>query len=114
MPDAEEGYKQFRGKCREMSEALVATDPSLTLVRGHYFEAAWGGDQAHWWCKRPCGEIVDPTAAQFPSNGSGIYTEFDGFLDCTYCGKEIHENDIHAAFGSRAYCSYECYGADVM
>jgi len=114
MHDAVEGYSRFRGKCREMSEALVANDPTLTLVRGHYYEPAWGGNQQHWWCVNSGGEIVDPTAGQFPSNGSSIYTEFDGYLSCTGCDKEIHEDEIHASFGSRAYCSYDCYGADIM
>jgi hypothetical protein len=109
-----EGYAKFRGRCKAMSEALVAADPTLRLVRGHYYDAAWGGDQGHWWCVDTADKIIDPTAAQFPSNGTGIYTEFDGYIDCTGCGKEIHEDDIHAAFGSRVYCSYECYGADVM
>jgi hypothetical protein len=53
-------YLTHRGKCKEMSEAAVAADPTLTLVRGHYFCTLWG-EQAHWWCKRQDGIIVDPT-----------------------------------------------------
>jgi len=114
MHDAVTGYAEFRGRCKEMSEALVASDPSLSLKRGHYFEPAWGGDQPHWWCEDIDGNVVDPSKGQFPSNGTSIYTEFDGFVDCTNCRKEIHEDEIYAAFGSRVYCSYDCYGADVM
>lgn len=62
---AEEGYKRFRGKCREMSEKAVLEDPTLTLVRGFYFCPIWNSEEPHWWCKRADGTIVDPTAAQF-------------------------------------------------
>ena len=33
-------YQRYRGKCKEMSEALIAADPSLRLVRGHYYDFA--------------------------------------------------------------------------
>lgn len=102
----EEGYRLFRGKCREMSEALVREDPTLRLVRGHYFCPHFG-EQAHWWCEKPDGTVVDPTAAQFPSNGSGMYVEFDGTVTCEVCGKEMQENE--AQFMSRyAVCSDRC------
>ncbi len=32
-------YLKYRGKCKEMSEQLCATDPTLTLVRGYYVDA---------------------------------------------------------------------------
>ena len=34
---AHKGYKKFRGKCKEVCEEACEKDPSLTLVRGHYF-----------------------------------------------------------------------------
>jgi hypothetical protein len=74
QPEAEsseaDDYAKYRGRCREMSEALCAQDSTLTLVRGHYFCPFWG-EQAHWWCQRSDGTIVDPTARQFPSKGAG-------------------------------------------
>lgn len=101
-------YAKYRGKCKEMSEALVAQDPSLTLVRGHYFCPSWG-QQAHWWCKKPDGTIIDPTKDQFPSKGIGTYVEFDGVVHCSNCGKEGKEEDFE--YESRyAFCSYECHG----
>jgi hypothetical protein len=101
-------YLKYRGKCKEMSEALVKADPSLTLVRGHYWCPYWG-QQAHWWTKDTDGKIVDPTALQFPSKGSGDYVEFDGTVECSECGKEMKEED--ASFhGNYAFCSYRCNG----
>ena len=72
------GYQAFRGKCKEYAEAACASDPSLRLVRGHYFCPIWNRDEPHWWTQRPDGTIYDPTKEQFPSAGLGVYTEFDG------------------------------------
>lgn len=105
-------YMRYRGKCKEMSEALVAADPTLALVRGHYYDFQWGAQQ-HWWCKRPDGTIVDPTKDQFPSHGLGIYTEFDGTIPCEYCEKSVTEQTAHMN-GHHVYCSYECGYKDVM
>jgi hypothetical protein len=101
-------YEKYRGKCKEMSESLVAADPSLTLVRGHYYCAAWG-EQPHWWTKRRDGTIVDPTKDQFPSKGSGVYVEFDGNIECSNCGKHMKEEDADIE-GCYAFCSCECHG----
>lgn len=101
-------YLKYRGKCKELSEALIQADPSLVLVRGYYYDIAWG-KQSHWWTKKPDGTIIDPTKDQFPSKGQGRYEEFDGVLNCSNCDKEITEDeaDIH---GRYCFCSYTCYG----
>lgn len=102
-------YAKFRGRCRELAEAECAADPTLRLVRGHYFCPLWGRNEPHWWCERPNGAIVDPTAMQFPSGGLGFYEEFDGICECSNCGKEIHESE--ASFESNyVFCSYKCHG----
>lgn len=100
-------YLQYRGKCKEYSEALVAEDSSLTLVRGYYHCPMWG-KQEHWWCKKPDGTIVDPTVDQFPTSGiAAEYEEFDGMCECAECGKRIPEEE--ARFDSRyAFCSTAC------
>lgn len=100
---AEEGYARFRGKCKELSEAAVAADPALTLVRGHYWCPVWGTREPHWWTVRSDGSIHDPTAQQFPSKGLGVYEPFDGTVECAECGKALREED--AAFhGNYAFC----------
>ncbi len=108
MTDETDDYLKYRGKCKEMSEALVAADPTLTLVRGHYHDAFWG-EQAHWWCKQADGTIVDPTRFQFPTKGFGTYVEFDGMLSCANCDKRIKEEDADID-GNYAFCSYRCHG----
>ena len=106
---AEEGYRLYRGKCKEMSEAAVAADPTLTLVRGHYFCPLWRSDEPHWWTVRADGTIFDPTREQFPSKGGGVYTPFDGIIPCSNCGKEMTEDEA-SIDGNYAFCSNHCHG----
>lgn len=105
----EEGYKLFRGRCKELSEEACAADPSLTLVRGHYFCPMWNTEEPHWWTTRPDGTIHDPTREQFPSRGMGIYTPFNGMVECANCGKEIAEEEASVE-GRYAFCCYRCHG----
>jgi hypothetical protein len=109
IPDQMTDYMRFRGRCRELSEAACVTDSSLTLVRGHYFCPIWNVEEQHWWTKREDGTIFDPSAAQFPSKGHGIYTEFDGMIECAECGKKVAEKDA-SIDGRYAFCSYRCNG----
>jgi hypothetical protein len=101
-------YLLYRGKCKEMCEALVASDPSLTLVRGHYYDFLWG-EQPHWWVKKIDGTIIDPTAKQFPSKGNGEYVEFDGWVECSNCGKRMREEEGEYE-SNYVFCSYTCHG----
>lgn len=99
-------YLKYRGKCKEMSEAAVAADPSLTLVRGHY-ECPWWGSQAHWWTVHPDGSIFDPTKDQFPSKGVGKYVPFDGKVYCAECDSETTE-DKAFPYGNYMFCQERC------
>lgn len=99
-------YQMYRGKCKELSEEQVRINPSLRLVRGHYHCPIWG-EQAHWWCVKPDGTIVDPSKLQFPSKGIGEYVEFNGKIKCAECNKEVMEED--AIFEGRyGFCSSKC------
>lgn len=92
-----------------MSEAAVAQDPTLRLVRGHYICPMWG-PQAHWWTVRKDGTIYDPSVKQFPTAGAcAEYVEFDGTVSCSECGKTGHEEEF--SFQSNyCFCSVKCYG----
>jgi hypothetical protein len=100
-------YIKYRGKCKEFCEQVMKTDLSLTLVRGHYFCPVWGTSEPHWWLTKPDGTIVDPTAKQFGSKGMGIYTPFDGIVECSQCGKEMIEAEA-SFYGNYAFCSTKC------
>lgn len=110
--DEESDYIKYRGKCYEMCMNLILDDPTLTMVRGHYYCPIWNTDEQHWWCVKPNGEIVDPTKLQFRSKGNGIYTPFNGMVSCEYCGKELPEVDAYFV-DHHVYCSYEHYGRDI-
>ena len=99
-------YAKYRGKCKEMSEAACAADPTLTRVRGHYHCPVWGA-QPHWWTVRPDGTVHDPSAAQFPSGGIGEYVPFDGTVEC---GSVMREEEVTVAEGRYAFCSSRCFG----
>ena len=56
-------------KCGAATEAMVHDFPELKRVRGHVLVPTRGEPHKkwpHWWCVAPNGDIVDPTAAQFP------------------------------------------------
>lgn len=93
------------GRCYTESKRLVAKNPALRLVRGWYI-CPIAGKQEHWWTEEPNGDIVDPTADQFPSDGWGEYVEFDGYWDCEHCGTRVHEDDAKRN-GHHVYCSNE-------
>jgi hypothetical protein len=107
-------YLKYRGKCKEEAEKLIEKYPGLRLVRGHYHCPIDNHDHQHWWCVTSKGDIIDPTLMQFHSRGEGIYTEFTGITECSYCGKEIEESEIYACIGNEPICSYECYGKSVL
>lgn len=106
--DAHEGYLKYRGKCKEMSEALVAENPDLRLVRGHYWDPWWNREEPHWWCVDADGVIHDPTREQFPSKGvTEFYTEFNGMVACEQCGDAVEEANA-VACGNYMTCSNRC------
>jgi len=100
-------YIKFRGKYKEASEAACGKDDSLTLVRGHYYCPIWNKTEQHWWTVKEDGTIYDPTKKQFPSNGIGEYTEFNGHLNCSECGKDITEDSMQVC-GNYPVCSTKC------
>jgi hypothetical protein len=95
------------GRCREVAEAMAAAFPELVRVRGHYYCWAWG-ERTHWWLIDPEGQIVDPTAEQFPSKGHGVYTPWDESQPeptgiCPNCGEYT--------FDGSTCCSEACGNA---
>jgi hypothetical protein len=103
----DEGYRTYRGRCKELSDAACAADPTLTLVRGHYYCPMWNTEEPHWWTVRPDGTINDPSREQFPSRGLGAYIPFDGTISCEQCGRDVTE-DKAVIHGRYACCSTRC------
>ena len=106
----ESNYLKYRGKCKSLSEQWVSEHPEYRLVRGHYFCPIWNKEEAHWWTVGKDGTIYDPSKDQFPSKGLGIYTEFDGRIPCSECGKEMIEGVDAIDFeGNYDFCSTSCH-----
>lgn len=102
-------YLKFRGTCKEAVDVLIADDPSLRAVRGHYHCPIWNTKEPHWWAVDAGGKIHDPTSKQFPSKGMGDYVEFNGVVECSQCGKHGEEQE-YSFESNYAFCSYECHG----
>jgi hypothetical protein len=62
-------------KCGVYAARMASAFPELTHVWGTY-DCPTDGEWSHNWCVTKDGEIVDPTAAQFASNGAGTYHVF--------------------------------------
>ena len=106
MSELISGYLKFRGQCKKLVDSLIKEDSTLMPIRGYYHCPFWG-KQAHWWAVTPKGEIVDPSARQFPSKGKGEYEPFNGIVECSECKKELREEE--AMFdGQYAFCSTKC------
>lgn len=85
------------GKCHETCLEMQKTFPELKLIRGHYFDPIWL-DRKHWWLETKDGEIIDPTAIQFPSKGQCLYTPWDESQPeptgkCPNCGEYTFNNE---------------------
>lgn len=88
-------YEKAYGKCESVCKDINTRFPELKLIRGHYFDTAWG-ERAHWWLTDSTGKIVDPTAIQFPSKGRGVYESWDESQPeptgkCSNCGEYIFD-----------------------
>jgi len=81
--------------CREVTMEMEKEFPELTRVRGHYHCWIWGVRE-HWWLFDPAGNVVDPTRAQFPSRGDGVYVPWnEGAPEptgkCANCGDYVFD-----------------------
>lgn len=98
---------QLMGRCKEYSEKMLLAFPELVLTRGHYICSVWG-DREHWWLSTEEGDVIDPTAYQFPSKGCGYYIPVDENAPepigmCMDCGDYCYENPN--------FCSESCEGS---
>lgn len=92
------------GQCAEVTQQMADAFPELTRVRGHYYCIVWG-ERAHWWLVDSDGTIVDPTADQFPTKGTGHYEPWvEGSAEptgmCPNCGEYCYDGDY--------LCSKDC------
>lgn len=89
-------HRQAYGHCYERCMEMKKEFPELIHCKGWYYEAIWNEDREHHWLKTESGEIIDPTAKQFPTNGAltAEYREYKAgdkvrIGCCAYCGEDI-------------------------
>ena len=90
------------GRCAEQTLRMQKVFSELKRVRGHYHCVVWG-ERSHWWLVDQKGDIIDPTADQFPSCG-GEYVEWEGEEPtgkCPNCGGYCYRGE--------GLCSKTCY-----
>jgi len=88
-------YEKAYGNCEKVCRKMQRQFPELQLIRGHYYCIVWG-ERTHWWLQTECGDIIDPTAIQFPTNGSGVYEPWDETQEeptgkCIQCGEYCYK-----------------------
>jgi len=97
------------GQCDQITQEMQKAFPHLQRARGFYYCFLWG-QRTHWWLVDTDDTIVDPTAAQFPSKGKGVYEEIsdEEISDrvpvgvCANCGGPRYAKD------DGTVCSEEC------
>ena len=94
------------GHCQSYTLRMKDEFPELEVQIGWYHDSPWGL-RGHWWLVSSDGEIVDPTARQFPSKGTGRY-EFVKEADrpigkCANCGSFCYNGAP-----SEMLCSEQC------
>lgn len=99
-----DNVKSVYCSCLEVTEEMRKKFPELIRVRGHYHCVLWGRCP-HWWLITAEGEIIDPTASQFPSRGAGYYEPWDESKPeptgkCLNCGDYCYNGE--------ACCSDQC------
>jgi hypothetical protein len=102
------------GKCHAAVDAMITEFPELTKIVGHVEDGHWGR-RGHVWCTAPDGEIVDPTATQFPAVFEYEPWTPDSLVrvgKCMECGSEIWEKvpSLDAEIRKSA-CGKECEAA---
>ena len=105
--------------CASATQLMVKDFPELIRVRGWVNSVGISKPRhgaEHWWCKTADGEIVDPTAAQFPENLT--YIEFREGVDiepigkCMNCGAQCYAQNPETGEPiedvGTCHCSEEC------
>ena len=105
------------GMCSGVTLKMQKAFPELKRVRGWYRCRFWG-ERDHWWLVSPEGEIIDPTADQFPSLGGGEYRPIDESNPdqlvrvgkCMDCGGPVYDTLANADAGNSrpTFCSDKC------
>lgn len=106
------------GTCKKYCAKMKKEFPELQIKKGFYIEPNWGGRTSlkgikeHFWLVDINNKIVDPTKAQYPSNGYGEYIELTNLKikptgKCLYCGDYTFNHDTFCCTKCAKLCGYD-------
>lgn len=102
-------YGRSNFNCGAFTHSMAHQFPELTRVPGFYFDSEGGRAYGeHWWLEDAAGNVIDPTADQFPARENGFYVRYDPELHliakgkCMNCGEPLYTRE------SAYPCSAEC------
>lgn len=99
----------LRNRCKVLVGRLLDRRDDVRPVPGWY-ECPFLGRTEHWWAVTDAGEIVDPSALQFPSGGRARYVPAAPWdLVCQWrdCDNLV---TVERLFHIGPACSDDCYG----
>ena len=93
-------YGSSQAMCGVFTRAFQERFPSLRRIAGYYFCTASGWSYGeHWWLLDNAGQVIDPTADQFPCQGHGRYEPYSPFKHkvlkgkCPCCGRGLYSRE---------------------
>jgi hypothetical protein len=101
-------YGSSHQRCAEFTRQMAERFPELRRVAGFYLTPTGASHGEHWWLETADATVVDPTADQWPSMGTGIYERYDPARHlvskgrCPSCG-----TGLYSRAGSYP-CSRDC------
>lgn len=105
------------GKCHQGVKAMKEQFPELEVTNG-FVHFVTHQKRAHWWLKDAQGNIVDPTAIQYPEYMGEPITEYEEIDDshdarkypsvkCPNCGEYYYQKPETA--NCSPCCTSSCY-----
>jgi hypothetical protein len=89
-------FNSPRNNCAMFTRHMAERFPELKRVAGFYQNPEGASHGEHWWLETADGIIVDPTADQWPSLGTGTYVRYDPTVhlvskgSCPSCGVGLY------------------------
>ena len=101
------------GECKRTAKAMAEAFPLLEVRFGFLHSGLWGR-RAHWWCREKDGrgQIVDPTARQFPDGRLFPTWMVVAYEDLTDLSEEALADKVPS--GPCMNCGEDCYHGETF
>lgn len=106
--------KFIAGLCASVTQDMCKEFSELKRIPGHVIWAD-GSSREHWWCEDQFGNIIDPTASQWPLLPAEYVAWKPGnevcIGRCMECGDYIYAAPNSLDGARKEICSDKCYNA---